>query len=334
MALSASAPIFGFPGLCDEYGWNRVVTEAFRFAGGDECVEDIRSGYWQTGALSPEILSKEFNTCVPATLPCHSIQVAELVMNWLPTAAELGSYPVSNPNRSLTAWACDTVRGSPNGMAAYKRLLAPSVPGQCLNVPFSANSCIDETKQRRHQRRTHRHTSSSGGYCATHWNDTSTDCQDGWGIESCTTEIHPISSNNVTDFFPPSGPFDVTQVLAYCRGTYGTNLRVDALAMPRGFGQLDIARMAASASRIIFSSGQFDPWSAQSVNQTLSDLLQFVYIEGGAHHSDIGNNYNPIPTSDDTVFLIAAREKEIQILHEWVAKFSEERKKFVSRMKV
>ena len=123
MALSASAPIFGFPGLCDEYGWNRVVTEAFRFAGGDECVEDIRSGYWQTGALSPEILSKEFNTCVPATLPCHSIQVAELVMNWLPTAAELGSYPVSNPNRSLTAWACDTVRGSPNGMAAYKRLL-------------------------------------------------------------------------------------------------------------------------------------------------------------------------------------------------------------------
>jgi len=58
--------------------------------------------------------------------------------------------------------------------------------------------------------------------------------------------------------------------------------------MPRGFGQLDQARMAQSASRIVFSSGQYDPWSSMSVNRSLSPTLPFVYIKGGAHHSDIG----------------------------------------------
>jgi hypothetical protein len=34
--------------------------------------------------------------------------------------------------------------------------------------------------------------------------------------------------------------------------------------------------------------GSHDPWSAQSINRSLSDSLLFVSIEGGAHHSDLG----------------------------------------------
>jgi len=69
MALACSAPIFGFPGpasngapLCDQYGWNEVVTEAFRTVGGEACVDSIRSGYWQTKALSPAEVSAAFNS--------------------------------------------------------------------------------------------------------------------------------------------------------------------------------------------------------------------------------------------------------------------------------
>ena len=52
MALASSAPILGYPGLSNPYGWNHVATEAFRGVGGDECVSNVRSGYWATAALS------------------------------------------------------------------------------------------------------------------------------------------------------------------------------------------------------------------------------------------------------------------------------------------
>ena len=110
-----------------------------------------------------------------------------------------------------------------------------------------------------------------------------------------------------------------------CRQSYGEDLSLDGRAMPRGFGQLDQARMAASASRIIFSSGEYDPWSSMSVNRSMSTTLPFVFIKGGAHHSDLGNNYNPVPDADDTPELIAAREFEIATLKGWVAAFHAER---------
>ena len=142
-------------------------------------------------------------------------------------------------------------------------------------------------------------------------------------------------SNNVTDFYPPSTePDDEANRLRGCRRSYGADLSIDGRAMPRGFGQLDQARMAQSASRIIFSSGQYDPWSSMSVNRSLSPTLPFIYIAGGAHHSDIGNNYNPIPDKDDSAPLIAARLLEINYLQTWIAAFHEERaaaKAFIAR---
>ena len=334
MALSASAPILGFPGLTDQYGWYRVVTEAFRSVGGDACVEAIRGGFWETSSLTPAALSQAFNTCTPATLPCHARQIADLVMYWTPTAAELGSYPSTDPKRSLTVWACKKMEGAGSGLEAYRRLLAPEVPGQCLNITWEESCDNSPDDDSLLPSALAAAAAEPGGWCSTHWNDTNSGCQDGWGIESCTTEIHPIEANNVTDFFPPSShPFNQSDRQLGCRANYGGDLRVDGDAMPRSFGQYDLARMAASASRIIFSSGSFDPWSSQSINRSLSLSLPFIMIEGGAHHSDIGNNYNPIPTTDDTPALVRAREEEIVILRGWIAQFNKEReqaKRFLS----
>ena len=322
MALSASAPIFGFPGktstgapLCDEFAWEAVVTDAFRTVGGDECVDFFRDGHTQTSALSPAAVTAAFNTCTPATLPCHAGQVADLALYWTETAAELGSYPASNASRSQTVWACSTMAGSETAVDAYVKLLAPRVPGECLDIAWA--SCGAAARPRP--------AAAAAGFCATRWNDSTSGCQDGWGIESCTTEIHPISTNNVSDFFPPSAPFSEADRQSGCRETYGSNLRTDGGAMPRSFGQLDLARFAASASRIIFSSGTFDPWSSMSVKATLSPTLPFVNIVGGAHHSDIGNNFNPIPTPDDEPALIAARAFETATLTSWVRDFHAER---------
>ena len=285
MALAGSAPIFGFPGpasngapLCDEFSWQRVATDAFRTVGGEACVDAFRSGYWQTAALSPDAVTAAFNTCTRATLPCHAQQVAAQALYWTGTAAELGSYP-PHANRSLLEWSCGVMAGK-GGLDAYIALMQPLLPGQCLNISW-AESCDGGDAAMPAVGR--------GGYCESHWNDTTSGCQDGWGIESCTTEIHPINSNNVTDFYPPSVEVLPDDRLRGCRQSYGEDLSIDGRAMPRGFGQLDQARMAASASRIIFSSGEFDPWSSMSVNRSMAPTLPFVFIKGGAHHSDLGN---------------------------------------------
>ena len=52
----------------------------------------FRSGYWQTAALSAAAVTAAFNPCTPATLPCHARQVADMVIGWTETAAELGAF--------------------------------------------------------------------------------------------------------------------------------------------------------------------------------------------------------------------------------------------------
>ena len=375
MALAASAPIFGFPGeasngapLCDQFAWERVATEAFRTVGGDACVESLRAGYWQTSALAPAAVTAAFDTCTPATLPCHAQQVANAALYWTGTAAELGSYP-PHVNRSLLEWACGVMAPASSGLDAYVRLMAPLLPGQCLNISWS-QSCDGDAGGGRVAAAAAAASADRGGFCALHWNESDSGCQDGWGIESCTTEIHPINSNNVSDMYPPSVEVLPGDRLRGCRQSYGADLSIDGGAMPRNFGQLDQARMAASASRIIFSSGEYDPWSSMSVNRSLSPSLPFVFIAGGAHHSDIGNNCeqrrggsararsyerespenraypsdrpppppfpadNPVPGDFDSPALIAAREVEIDYLKRWVQDFHAERaaaKAFIAR---
>ena len=344
MGIAASAPIFGYPGLADPYGWNRVATDCFRSLGGDACVENVRSGYWQTSALSAAEVTAAFNTCTPASLPCHAQQVADLVADWAGGAAE-SSYPPT-ADRSAVLHGCVAMQNATSGLQAYQQLLAPQEPGQCLNIswfwecPTSSRSSgggAPRAPRRPGQLRRPRPAATKPrrdgdyeGWCLQHLD--SALCQDGWTFQSCTTEIHPIAANNVTDFFPPFPP-EKDDRLASCRNLYGGNISLDAQAMPRAFGQLDEARMAASASRIIFSSGSYDPWSAQSVNRSLSASLPFVLIDQGAHHSDLGESANPVPDPQrDTPALVAAREFEIETLRGWIADFHKERRAAKARL--
>lgn len=285
MALAGSAPILGFPGLTDPYGWYSVVQHAFEGVGGEECVEHIRTGYWEVAGMTPAQLNAAFDPCTPATLPCHSSQVANLMMDWAGTAAE-SSYP-PNVNSSLVMHTCLAMKGAGSGVEAYQRAYAPIVPGQCLNISFSTQ-CGASISTPPPSLVKGVGSGHVDGYCVA--NPNFGGCKDGWSFESCTTEIHPILANNVTDFYPPSGTTyeqDEAGRLAYCQFLYGSDLSIDHWAMPRSWGQLDLARFAASASRIIFSSGEYDPWSAQSINMTLAPTLPFVLIPQGAHHSEL-----------------------------------------------
>ena len=104
---------------------------------------------------------------------------------------------------------------------------------------------------------------------------------------------------------------------------------MDAQQMPKGYPlplPKELPRFVVSTSRIIFSSGSYDPWSAQSLNTSLSQSLIALIIEGGAHHSDLGGPYNPVvDPSTDTPALVKAREFEIATLKKWSAQVRKER---------
>ena len=93
--------------------------------------------------------------------------------------------------------------------------------------------------------------------------------------------------------------------------------------------QVDMRQfVSGGASRISWSSGSHDPWSAQSLNHSLSEDLLTIIIDGGAHHSDLGGPYDPVADPEtDTQSLIAAREFEMVTLWTWSQQVSAERRR-------
>lgn len=88
----------------------------------------------------------------------------------------------------------------------------------------------------------------------------------------------------------------------------------------------NLEALAKTATRIIFSNGLQDPWSAQSVTSELAGSLVAVNIPDGSHHSDLGAPPNPTPTKEDSPTLKAAGAKELAILKRWLAEAQQERR--------
>ena len=146
MALAASAPILGYPGLSDEYGWNRVVTETFRSVCAAEGVPDavafIRSGFSELATLTPAQLSSHFKTCTPAKKPCDYEVLTSLVANFVGPAAE-SAYP---PSRSPVVSACKSMVGAASPLQAWTQLLAPAPNETCLNVTWKSCAHLTGTR--------------------------------------------------------------------------------------------------------------------------------------------------------------------------------------------
>jgi len=344
MGIASSAPVLGYPGIADEFGWYRVVTDAFRRAGGQACVDQIRGGFTQIPKMKPAEIAKTFNTCypVPPSTRCASRQITELVEDWCGPAAEAG-FP---PQKSSINAACNVMKGAENPIEAWQRLLSPA-DGGCLNITWhswcssssSSSSSASEVGAEAEQRPGGEQPVATPGLGQGQgYSGPSYLTTNGWWYLACTTEVHPISSNNVTDFLPPAR-FNPSAVDEWCQSMFNSRAvnaprgffpaarsAMRTLSAPVAFGMIDTKRLATTASRIIFSSGQNDPWSAQSITESLSPSLPAVVVALGAHHSDLGGPYNPVPSKEyDTASLVKTREFEIQTLRKWIAQVGEER---------
>ncbi len=70
----------------------------------------------------------------------------------------------------------------------------------------------------------------------------------------------------------------------------------------------------AGATKIIFSNGRYDPWSAAGVNQDLTESLVSVVLDNGAHHSDL-----MFESPEDPASIKDARRREKDIIMSWLA---------------
>ena len=135
----------------------------------------------------------------------------------------------------------------------------------------------------------------------------------GWDYLACTEIVHPIGSNNVSDFLPPS-PWSVDGTAAWCAPQFGAAMLPRPRHVPDAFGLYQLGRFARAASRVLFTYGLRDPWHTMGVGlANLSASLPVVTAADGAHCSDMEG-----AMSHDTPAMLRARAQAAAILREWL----------------
>ena len=113
--------------------------------------------------------------------------------------------------------------------------------------------------------------------------------------------------------FPPA-TWDEAEYSAYCDETFGLepqyNWPLDY------FGGWVPERDFISASNIIFSNGELDPWQAGGITKKINDQTLVLYIESSAHHLDLR-----LPNEADPQSVTDARQIETGWIAKWIDQY-------------
>lgn len=136
------------------------------------------------------------------------------------------------------------------------------------------------------------------------------DRQNLWGYLNCAELFMPFSSDGVHDMFPAHA-FDLEEADAQCIAGWGVHIRphwaIDTYGGRRALYQ---------TSNIVFSNGNFDPWSGTGVLHDISDSVVYVPVEGGAHHVDLFFSHPMDPPA-----ISEARATEMTHVARWIDEF-------------
>ncbi|XP_077986758.1 dipeptidyl peptidase 2-like [Glandiceps talaboti] len=300
-AIAASAPIYLVSRQVprDSFFW-QDVTHDFQLAN-SECPTAVEKAFTEINALvnqgqtGLQQLTEIFRLCKPLTK-----DRVEHLLGWVRNSFTLLAmldypYPASfeanlpaNPVKVACSYILDN-SGYLQGLAKAAGLYYNGTQGtlKCYDIETEFVECADPT--------------GCGLGSASL----------AWDYQACTEFIMPAGSTNVTDMFPEL-PFTLQMRDEYCKKKWNIVPRNDWVNVQ--FWGKDIS----SASNIVFSNGNLDPWRRGGVNASVSKSLVAILVEGGAHHLDLRFSNPADPPS-----VIKARQQEIQNIKQWIQEFQQ-----------
>jgi pimeloyl-ACP methyl ester carboxylesterase len=303
IGYAASAPMRFYSQETDQYAYYKVVSQSAERAS-PGCWAAVQNALNVVMAASTADIISKLGVCTP--LPPYMDDptfLAELLMVVRIQFANLnmGNYP-PGPDTGLSQ-ACRILQTNDawTGMKLFLSQVTSLRRGVYSEGPSS--DCFDFGPQIP--------AGDNGTVACGDWSG----CGGGlggesWDYETCTFLVEAIGTNNVTDMFPPI-VWSLQWLQTHCQTRFGVQPQPRVLADLWGFDHL--AEMGAS--KIIFTNGLNDGWSAGGIQQDLSPSLVAINMHNGAHHSDLSHS-PPSPT--DTQDVVDARLQVASLISKWL----------------
>jgi len=210
----------------------------------------------------------------------------------------MGNYPPT-ADRAL-AKACRTFTGHPKGSSWWPTLrgflhggsgcfnLSRTLPARATDGGAPTFSCADWS-------------GCGGGFNGL-----------AWDYESCSYLVVKLGLDG-TMF--PARRWTLDWLTTHCRERFGIQPRPDELVGLWGFGAAGLR--AQGASRIVFTNGLNDGWSAGGFASDVDAARELLVLNmpNGAHHSDLSHAW---PMAGETADVLEVRANATALLEKWV----------------
>lgn len=256
-SIAASAPVLQFTGEAPATVYSAVLSRTWR-AGSPACGPGISNSWSMMQSMPLPALSTAFSTCAP--LQSHGD-----LFNWINGAIQymaMADYPEpASFLGPMPAWpvkeACKLFKANDTdaGTLASLRGVAnifynyTGQAGSCFQIAAAGPSTLQDAG--------------------------------GWNYQACTEMIMPIGQYGPPNDILWPAPWNLEAYVDGCSDTYGVASAPEWVPLSYGGHRL------SAASNIVYSNGDLDPWSGGGVLQNVSDTVQAIIIEDGAHHLDL-----------------------------------------------
>lgn len=136
------------------------------------------------------------------------------------------------------------------------------------------------------------------------------DTGEAWEFQICRDLVVKTGFAGSEKMFYPPRTWTLEWLSQHCQSRFGVLPEPGRLTDMWHFDDL-----VSHTSRILFTNGLVDGWSASSYLYNLSDTIVALNYPNGAHHSDLNPEW---PSPDDTPDILEGFNQITQILREWL----------------